>query len=394
MLNFLILITVFSTPTELLKNASRSIRQHDLVEAQQYLDSAKKVKLSDFEKARFFHNQAYVYDRHNNLSEALINYYEALRFLESSGNKSDDARYMLTWVNTSIGRIYYHYSNHELAIKYYNESLKHATNQEKSKLIYNIALSQSRLGLTKEATEGLLEAFKICVEYDQTDLKADIQIKIGTMLRESHDYDTSLKYLSDALSSDTLSSQTLAKAHNNFAITAWKMNDFVTAQKHFEHTIDIGDPKYQFVALQNLAEMYVEQGLYYKSIDVGSRAVEQFPDQINNPENLKLFTYLSNAYEAIGDFQSALAYSNKFEEKMVSYYDQQMASADSDDAYWIQMVTENYFKEVEAQEDRKKSLQANIIITSIILITFISLIWYQQSKKQKMVKKIAEELLA
>ncbi len=394
MFNYLLLFIILSSPSELLEKASGSLREHDLLKAQQYLDSAREMNLTEFEETKLFANQGYIFLEQNRLSEALLKFHESLRFLEESGEKSEVTRYMFTWINNNIGAIYYHYSNFELAIKYYDESLKHAIESERGELLYNLALSQSRMGLSEEAIDNLGQAFKLCVEYDQNLMKAEIQIKIGTMMRESGNYEESARYLNNVLSSDSLPSGTLAKAHNNYAITAWKNGDYSTAQLHFNKTTEIGDSKFQFQAFQNLSELYLEQGMIIKSIEAGIKAEELLDDQINNPENLKLYAHLSNAYESLGDHETALRYSRDFNDQMLDYYQREEASLDADDAYRIQMITENYELKVQQIEERRITIMVNILISSIILITMLLLIWQQQTKKNKMVREITEELLA
>lgn len=394
MFYFTIFLVVLSSPTELIRNASKSSGQNNFEKAQQYLDSAKSMRMSDFEEARFFHNQGYIFEHQHKLPDALLNFHEALRHLKSSGEESDDARYLEMAVNQSIGNIYYHYNSDELAIEYYNQALELANPSEKSEPLYNIALSQNRSGSYDDAVESLLEAFKLTVNYNQKSMKAMVLIKLGAMHMESGKLEAAAKYLNDALLIDSISSDIQAKAHNNYAITSWKLGDYHTSNKHFEKAVQIGNSYFQFIALQNLCEMYLEQGILDKSIDVGSKAEELLSQQISGPENLIVYSFMANAYQALGDYQSALNYSKRFNSEMIDYYKKQQASIDTDDANRIKMVTENYELKVQQIKDRETSILINVAISSTILLTLLTLIWQQQNKKKKMVRKIEEELLA
>ncbi len=389
----IILSLSVSSPKQLLERITQSLM--DTGHSQVLLDSVEQMDLSDSEQARYFLLQGYIYDTENKLSEALLNYHESLRYMKRSGINSEESKYATSSLLNNIGRIYFHYSNQDLALKYYRESLQYTNENEKGSTLYNIALSQSMLENNKEAISTLLDAFTICSKYDQIDWQAKIQMKIGSILRISGDKDKSIEYFSKVINQEAdLNKRLVAQAHNQLGITYWEKDKPEIAEKHFTRALDQNISSEKYLALLNLCEMHLQYGLYYRALEIGREAEQIIQEQISNPENLKLYTFISKAYEAIDEYSRALSYSNKYQEETLSYYNQQTATIDTDEAYWIQMVTDNYFTKVKSIEDKKNSIVANIIVTVTILIAFISFLWYQQAKKKKMVKKISEELLA
>tara|TARA_Y100001972_G_scaffold124839_1_gene174873 strand:- start:679 stop:1878 length:1200 start_codon:yes stop_codon:yes gene_type:complete len=390
-----IIIGAFS-PTQLLEKMTFT----DLDQAQSQLDSIATMNLTDSEKAKFHFFQGYIYEIQNDIQRAIINYRESIRHYESIEAKSpgDNTEelfyYRYHTVHYNIGGLYNTYNSPEIAIDHFEKAKKYAPAEHLPAVLYSFAQAHEKLGETQKAIDYLLESFKLSVEHGVSDYKIRSQIKLGQLLSDDGKYQESLEYLDKVLLEDSLSASLEFYARNTLGITQWKMKDYGAAEFNFKQILEIGQARNQFVTLENLCEMYLEQGFIYKAIEAGTDAEKKYIDQIINPQDAKLYTFLSDAYLAINDNKRALEYSNKFNDFMETYYERQQAALEDGDAYRIRAVTENYEKELMAAEDRKKTIQANIVVSSIILITFISLIWQQQEKKKKMVRKISEELLA
>jgi len=390
-----IIIGAFS-PTQLLEKMTFT----DLDQAQSQLDSIATMNLTDSEKAKFHFFQGYIYEIQNDIQRAIINYRESIRHYESieaksPGNNTEELfYYRYHTVHYNIGGLYNTYNSPEIAIDHFEKAKKYAPTEHLPAVLYSFAQAHEKLGETQKAIDYLLESFKLSVEHGVSNYKIRSQIKLGQLLSDDGKYQESLEYLDKVLLEDSLSANLEIYARNTLGITQWKMEDYGAAEFNFKQILEIGQARNQFVTLENLCEMYLEQGFIYKAIEAGTDAEKKYIDQIINPQDAKLYTFLSDAYLAVDDNKRALEYSNKFNDFMETYYERQQAALEDGDAYRIRAVTENYEKELMAAEDRKKTIQANIVVSSIILITFISLIWQQQEKKKKMVRKISEELLA
>ncbi len=384
------------SPTQLLEKVTFT----DLEKTQQQLDSIAAMDLSDSEKAKYLFFQGFVYEEQNDIQRAIINYRESIRHYESieersPGNNTEGLfYYRFHGVHHNIGRLYNTYNSPEMAIEHFGKAMKYAPKEHLPSVLYSFAQAHEKLGETQKAIDYLLESFKLSVDHGVNDYRIRSQIKLGQLLRDDGNYQESLEYLDRALLEGSLSTSLEVYARNNLGITQWLMKDYGAAEFNFRQILEIGQPRNQFVALENLCEMYLEQGYIHKAIEAGTNAEKNYSDQINNPRDAKLYTFLSDAYLAVNDNKRALEYSNKFNDFMETYYEHQQVALEDGDAYRIQAVTENYEKELRAAEDRKKTIQANIVVSSIILITFVSLIWQQQEKKKKMFRKISEELLA
>ena len=390
-----IIIGAFS-PTQLLEKMTFT----DLEQAQSQLDSIATMNLTDSEKAKYHFFQGYVHAKQNDIQRAIINYRESIRHYESldaksPGNNTEELFYYRFYtVHLNIGGLYNTYNSPEIAIDHFEKARKYAPKEHLPVVLFSFAQAHEKLGETQKAIDYLLESFKLSVEHGVSDYKIRSQIKLGQLLSDDGKYQESLEYLDKVLLEDGLSASLEIYARNTLGITQWKMKDYGAAEYNFNQILEIGQPRNQFIALENLCEMYLEQGFVSKSIEAGTNAENKYIGEINSPQDAKLFTFLSDAYLAVNDNRRALEYSNKFNDFMETYYEHQQAALEDGDAYRIKAVTENYEKELKAAEDRKKTIQANIVVSSIILITFVSLIWQQQEKKKKMVRRISEELLA
>ncbi len=390
-----IIIGAFS-PTQLLEKMTFT----DLDQAQSQLDSVATMNLTDSEKAKFHFFQGYIYEKQNDIQRAIINYRESIRHYESieaksPGNNTEELfYYRFHMVHFNIGGLYNTYNSPEIAIDHFEKAKKYAPTEHLPAVLYSFAQAQEKLGETQTAIDYLLESFKLSVEHGVNHYKIKSQIKLGQLLRDNGNFEESLEYMDRVLGDENLNASLEVYARNNLGITQWLMKDYVAAELNFKQILEIGQPRNQFVTLENLCEMYLEQGFIQKAIEAGTKAEKDYSDQISNPQDAKLFTFLSDAYLAVNDNKRALEYSNKFNDYMETFYEYQQAALEDGDAYRIIAVTENYEKELRAAEERKKTIQANIVASSIILITFISLIWQQQEKKKKMVRRISEELLA
>ncbi|CAN0036331.1 unnamed protein product [Chrysoparadoxa australica] len=358
------------------------------------------MKLSDSDRAKYLFFQGYVYANKHDISRAIINYRESIRYYESTeakspGNNTEKYFYYRYYaVHLHLGNLYYTYNSPEMAMEQYEKARKYAPDEYLPSVYYSFALAQEKMGNTQIAIDNLLESFKLSIKHEVNEYRIRSQIMLGQILRDGGKYQESMEHLTSVLLEDSLGVSLEVQARNTLGITTWLMKDYSTAELNFNRILEIGYPRNQFIALENLCEMYLEQGFINKAIEVGTKAEKEYSDQINSPDNAKLFSYLSNAYVAIDNDAKALEYSNKFRNFMLTYYDQQQTVIEDGDAYRIQSVTDNYEKELRAAEDRKLTIQANIAVTSIILLTFLSFLWQQQSKKKKMVRKITEELLA
>ncbi|MBV6643435.1 MAG: hypothetical protein KI791_22125 [Cyclobacteriaceae bacterium] len=385
-----------STPTQLLEKMTFT----DLEQTQQQLDSVASMNLSDSEKAKYLFFQGYVYEKQNDIQRAIINYREAIRHYEaieakSPGNNTEELfYYRFHAVHQNIGGLYKTYNSPEMALEHFEKAKKYAPKEHLPAVLYSFAQAHEKLGETQKAIDYLLESFKLSVEQGVNEYKIRSQIKLGQLLRNDGKYQESKEYLERVLLEDGLNTSLETHARNTLGITQWLMKDYGAAEFNFKKILEIGQSRNQFIALENLCEMYLEQGFITKSIEAGTNAEMKYMAEINDPQDAKLYTYLSDAYLAVDDNKRALEYSHKFNDFMETFYEQQQAALEDGDAYRIKAVTENYEKELRAAEDRKKTIQANIVVSSIILITFISLVWQQQEKKKKMVRRISEELLA
>ncbi|MEQ8555244.1 MAG: hypothetical protein RIC06_21745 [Cyclobacteriaceae bacterium] len=385
-----------SSPTQLLEKMTFT----DLENTQLQLDSVAAMNLTDSERAKYLFFQGFVYENQNDIQRAIINYRESIRHYEdieakSPGNNSEELfYYRFHAVHHNIGRLYNTYNSPEMAIDHFEKALKFAPKKHLPSVLYSFAQAHEKLGETQKTIDYLLESFKLSVEHEVSDYRIRSQIKLGQLLRDDGKYLESLEYLDRVLLEDGLSADLEVQARNTLGITKWLMKDYGAAEYNFKQILEIGKPHSHFITLENLCEMYLEQGFIYKAIEAGTNAEKKYIDQINSPQDAKLYTFLSDAYLAVNDNKRALEYSNKFNDFMETYYEHQQAALEDGDAYRIKAVTENYEKELRAAEDRRKTIQANIVVSSIILITFVSLIWQQQEKKKKMVRRISEELLA
>ena len=385
-----------STPTQLLEKMTFT----DLEQTQLQLDSVAAMNLSDSEKAKCLFFQGYVYAKQNDIQRAIINYRESIRHYESieaksPGNNTEELfYYRFHAVHLNIGGLYNAYNSPEMAIDHFEKAMKYAPEEYLPAVHFSYAQAHEKLGETQKAIDNLLESFKLSIEHGVSEYRIKSQIKLGQLLRDDGKYQESKEYLDRVLLEDGLNSSLETYARNTLGITQWLMKDYGAAEFNFKKILEIGQSRNQFIALENLCEMYLEQGFITKSIEAGTNAEMKYMAEINDPQDAKLYTYLSDAYLAVDDNKRALEYSHKFNDFMETFYEQQQAALEDGDAYRIKAVTENYEKELRAAEDRKKTIQANIVVSSIILITFISLVWQQQEKKKKMVRRISEELLA
>ncbi|XOV93907.1 MAG: tetratricopeptide repeat protein [Bacteroidota bacterium] len=387
-----------SSPAQILEEAAKDFR--DPAKTQLYLDTLAGMDLTDSEKARYHHYQGYVHSQNNDIARAIVNYRESIRYYEAleakapGKNTEDHFYYRISSAYQGLGNLYYHYNSPEMAMDEYEKALKYTPPKYLPGAYYNIALAQNKMGNTEIAVDYSLNSFKLSVEHGDDEFRIKSQIFLGTLLQQSKNYEASLEHLNTALLDDSLTIALETQARNILGITTWMLKDYGSAEHNFNYVVENGNRYYQFIGLLNLCEMNLEQGFVYKSIEVGTKAETQYADLITNLDRAKLYSYISDAYAELNDIKMALEYSNKYRDFTVSFNEKQQAIIDVGQANQIKAVVDNYESELKAAEDRKKSIQANIVVSSIILISFITLIWQQQSKKKKLVKEIENVLLS
>ncbi len=162
------------------------------------LEHLKKAEslTSDKEGLMYIYNQiGLVYQRMNNLDDALLYYSRSLSLAKDLGDKSMQAS-----VLNNIANIYDKKDQLDKALGYYEESLRLTTDEkEKAPTYNNIAIIYYKKGDYRKAVEYFQKAIEIDERYGDYHRVSMRKLNLGNTYRKMKDYEKAEKYLLEGL---------------------------------------------------------------------------------------------------------------------------------------------------------------------------------------------------
>jgi tetratricopeptide (TPR) repeat protein len=300
----------------------------------------------------------------------------------------------------NVGTIYYVIqSNHEKALHYYLEALKHYERDNNKK---GIGSALSGLGITytgekkfDQALETLNRSLAIFEEINDRKEIPKIHVNIGSVYKEMKDYSMALKYLNKAIDEFADLNNSRGKAHSLYAI-----GEIYRIQKNYRDAIRVLN---EALALNeksdhknSMVDCLIELGLTHMEIEQPLKAeqyllkVIEIASQIHKKESLSTaYQNLSRISEQKGDYQKAYEHLKKHK----LYYDSIFSAEKSKQVEEMQTryETEKKEKEIVVLKQEKALNQIYLFIAAGIIfsVCVISLLFIN---RQKLKIKIEREL--
>ena len=333
-----------------------------------YIDAfliLNKVKESadDKTEARVNYSIAYTYHEIENLEEALRYIHLALKYYEKVGNTSQIAN-----CNNFIGSIYYQLNDNDMALKYYNNSLKLTQDNPKGKdyafVIGNIGLIKDREKQYNEAIILFQKAALILTRPSDKMALANIYNNLANTYYSIVDYAKSEEYFNKAknIYFELNDERSVALCLLGLANLQKKSNP-KQALTYYLESAELAE-KYQYLSFQkevyhDLSEFFETQHNYTSSLNYHKKYLA-VKDSIFNIDKEKSINNLTISFE-------------------VEKKDSQINS----------LLNENQLRLQTIESQRQKFILLIILLTIIIIFTVI--FSYLLISKNKILKQLVKK---
>jgi signal transduction histidine kinase/Tfp pilus assembly protein PilF len=282
---------------------------------------------------------------HNNPTQAIVYFENALNFYKKSG---DENRIASTYNN--IGIVYKNRSEYQLAYEHFNYSLDYAkkydNKDEMANAYSNIGLIFRHNGKIEYATEYFLRALQIREEIGDLKGIAIAKGNIGNLYNNQKNYDKALKYYQEAAAIFSGEGNNMFIGHtlNNIGVIYQNKKNYDSAIYYFSRAgVIFKNLNIEFgvaTNLSNIAYIYREQEKYQESLESMKEALEIFRKTGNK------------ASEALCliDVGINLTHLNRFEEAQEYLYDGLEMAKEMKD---LQKEMDGYFGLSQYYEKRK-----------------------------------------
>lgn len=350
----------------------------------------------------------------------------------------------------NLGVIQFLKGNYSGAIGYYQQALgiySKSNRKRASNVLNNIGLIYSKMGNYPKAVDHYFKSVNLKLQLKDTLGLGRTYLNLGNCYHEMHQPDLALTYYKKALSYHTIAkdNEGIARSENNIGMILQDNADWENALKHhliaLELRIALGNKQEIASSKNNIGLIYVEMGLgsmanqfLWEAIELrketGNKeeiaeshcsigyfrlssgnylgAIQSLDSAYRIAKEIKAYHvlkntcgYLSEAYEGMNQYQSALYYQKELMHLKDSVYtaeagnillaletSQQIEERDK------QLVAKENQIKVQQLEDARKSSKLFFLLLAIALIGIIALIAIAGNRqKRKANKSITEQKL-
>lgn len=388
------------------------------------LDLSSAMTYENQDKHFDYANQAYLLYHQANLKNDTI-FAEVLYFL-GSGNQAmnqnetalelfDQSNAIIQEMNlpdlafsifNSKGMLYNKMGHFDLSIENYQKALTIAEKQEDKEKIgaiaNNISIIYSTLKAYDKAKELLQKGYEACIELKDEHGKAIALSNIGDLYFKQENWDKAIFYFEQAsVIVDSLeTSFGIAYISLNLGLTLQKKEQLELAKQHISKAYKIAlVNNFTYIlskASLGLAEIKIAEGDYLNSVDKANEALEIY-QKLNNKNGLSaVYKCLSENYEAMGYFETALTYRKQYEIEQDSFFDEERIAnfaalefqfdSQKKDAENTLLKAEKLKNEATIQQRTYVACAIGVILLFFGLSTWI--LFFQNKQKKRYNKKL------
>ena len=364
-------------------------------------DSAIELSLNsqyNWGSANSYFIKAYALNKSGKPSKAVINYFEALRLLES------DQEHVSTYVSLhlNLGEIFHRFSSYKQAITIYDKGIsiaeKNDLDQKVTRLNFNKAQSLQSDGQIVEAVKTYYDIMATTGTTKDYRHYFKSVTNIGLINLEIDRYDSAIACFTDALNiTDHLSMADKHKGqtYHNLAVAHWKAGNKQKAERYFGISQSItalnGSENDQFLLFKDLSEYYYDLGNFDQSMSYSKQALALIGNIPTSLENLSVYRNLSNSALRLNNSESGIYFASLYDEQLDNYLSQKEASLKEQNRYQIDLLTQQYFTNLEKREQQKQ-IQHLVIALICVVFFFLSLLLIFKLLRARTIRSAEAEL--
>ena len=303
---------------------------------------------------------------------------------------SDQANICIT-----LGKIYRIHNKYEEAIKFYDKGIDYAYKSEDydalTKLLYNKALVLRKINNLPEAADLLIEKLRLINDIDKPESPNIIgrlfaYNQLGLIYRDLGEFIAARNYYQKMIE---LVNQTdperyaryRGQAHHNIAVSYQHQGLLLTAKESFHQALiekeKIGRTKDLFITYIDLAELNLILDQDQEATILCAKALELYAKLPQIPDYFKVYHIMSKCTRSQGNTAEALYYQDIYVQENSKYNETQENIIAEGDKYKIDLITSNFFNELNNQQEQAKFHK----IILICLIIFTSYFAFVQTSK-------------
>jgi two-component system NarL family sensor kinase len=389
---------VDTVKVRLLGDISWQYRTNDLKKALEYTDKVQELA----QKLNYPYglSKAYILSgiyntMGGNFTDAESSYVKAKKIREQMGDSEGVAA-----VLHDIGTVYLFKGDYDNALDYLLQSLRieehHGTKQTIAESYVNIGDVYGEMNKIDEALKYYFQYLDIAKTGVQLDADAEVYNNIGKAYSYKKMNDSSLYYLNLALKAAQVKGDKSAMANSYTGIGHVFLNkkEYPQALENYNKALvlhkEVGNKGTVADVLVSIANAYIFQKEYKKVIETATEALK-IAEEVGGKESISnSFLLLAQANEGLGDFKKAYS----LQDSAFMYKDSMLNEKSNDKIAEMQTRFETGKKEADnkllQQQNNIKDLQIKrdsffriILITAIILIVFISWLFYSRRKEKQ-----------
>lgn len=253
----------------------------------------------------------------------------------------------------ALGVAYYELGRYDRAMDYYTRSLEEARRTEnrwrEAVTLSNIGEVCLDLGELKEALDYFLHAYETLPDDRESELMCNVLLNIGTTFQRMENWPLAREFTEKALAIADEGADRIIEAKCWLALgrIALAADEGLGAEKHFLKALELAgerkSDRLKIEVLLDLGSLHAKAGDIEKALIRHREALEGAERLGAKPLINQAYERLSEAYELMGDFSTALDYYRRF-----SRYEHEILSEDT--SRKIKNVTVQYEVEKSRQE--------------------------------------------
>lgn len=330
--------------------------------------------------------KSYLYRVDNQLGKSFELNLKALKILELS----DDERTpeTLAQIYSNTGEILINHFMYEEAVKYFDKGLeisyKHDLMEQVEILSYNRGFALKRAQAYELASKDFEVSLKISEEIDDEWVFLNSHNMLGKVAVEFQRYEKARQHFEKIINhtfKQESDNEYLGMAYENIGKTFYlekRIDDARSAyQKALSHDSSLNDSTQLFNTQLALVELHLSINNLDQAWHYGNLAIESYSHTILSPDNYRLFDLLTSIAFERNEFELAQSFYNKYVEENEAFIQAQKETLELSEQYKMEMLTANFFKDIEKQE---QLAQLNQIIYLLLGLGLISFVFFRAKK--------------
>lgn len=352
----------------------------------------KAVSASDNELAwKAAYNLGYLYHKKlNNEEQGLLYYLSAMGYCPDTQQKK-------TGIINNIARILEKHSNFDKAIEFYTNALQIADDTNKGMVYLNRGNAYKKQGDLENAIKDYLSGLAYSEKTGNTIRKFKLHNQIGLVFHHSRSYKKAREHFHEIINYTEIENypKYAGRALHNLANTFLKQKDYTRSIDFFKEALAVKENEAEkFITHMDLGYVYHLSGNSTSAMVSYKRAEQLFSLQDPIKENYQVFKLMSTTAYNIGDIEQSLSYKDQYILLSDSFADQKDKISIALDGDQVESILNNYYVEVAANEvnNELKKYTMYIMVGSLVLILGIVIFfsWSAYAKK-RLVNQIIEE---